>query len=83
MTSEQVKGHTPGRCRDCTLYDLQAVLSKNGRVLKDMAARCLWESTEVFPASVFAHNSPRPKPSYMEPNDGAGCPCFISRTGAA
>lgn len=58
MTSPEVKGHTPGKCRDCAHYDLQSVLSKNGRVLANRVARCLWQSTEVYPASVLAHNSP-------------------------
>jgi hypothetical protein len=70
------------RCRDCALYDLQAVLSKNGRVLSGRAARCLWVSTEVWPSSVSqgAWGQSRPRPRHMEPNDGAGCPCFTPRT---
>lgn len=63
------------RCRDCALYDLQAVLSKNGRVLSGRAARCLWTSKEEWPSSVFSWDG-RPRVGYMEPNSGAGCPCF-------
>lgn len=66
------------RCRDCALYDLQAVLSKNGRVLSGRAARCLWVSTEEYPASM-SFWAKRPKPGYMEPNSGAGCPCFTPK----
>lgn len=69
---------SPTRCRDCALYDLQAVLSKNGRVVKGRAARCLWKSTEVWPLSVWGQS--RPTARYMEPNDGAGCECFAALT---
>ena len=64
-----------GRCRDCSLYDLAAVLSSNGRVLSSRAARCKWVSTEPLPLSVRSHQT-RVAADYMEPNDGDGCPCF-------
>lgn len=79
MTDRQESGPVrEARCRDCALYDLQAVLSKNGRVLTSHAARCLWASVEVWPSSVpqGVWGAPRPTPRHMEPNDGAGCPCF-------
>lgn len=60
------------RCRDCASYDLSAVLSSNGRVLTQKVARCRFEV--VYPASVTEWN--RRRPGYMQPNDGAGCPCF-------
>ena len=65
------------RCRNCAMYDLKAVLSKNGRVLPNRAALCLWESREVYPLSVTrSFTARRPSPSSMEPNDGADCECF-------
>ena len=70
-----------GRCRDCAHYDLQAVLSKNGRVLSNRVARCLWVSTEVWPSSVIGRwNTRRPTACSMEPNDGADCLCFTALT---
>ena len=67
------------KCRDCALYDLKAVLSSKGRVLSRNAARCLWVSTEVWPLSVQTSFQSRPKPGYMQPNSGEGCPCFIAK----
>lgn len=65
------------RCRDCAHYDLKTVLSANGRVLSNRAARCLWSSLEAWPVSVTRGlGRMRPTPGYMEPNEGAGCPCF-------
>ncbi len=65
------------RCRNCAMYDLKAVLSKNGRVLPNMGARCLWESVEVYPLSVTrGEPARRPRATWMEPNDGAACECF-------
>lgn len=65
------------RCRDCALYDLQAVLSKNGRVMTNWSARCLWKSIEPWPNSVTnGHGQSRAKAGSCQPNDGAGCPCF-------
>ena len=67
------------RCRDCKLYDLDAVRSKSGAVLSNRAARCLWVSTETWPASVWDHLNSRPRPSHMQPNDGDRCQRFIKR----
>ena len=67
------------RCRDCRLYDLEAVKNARGAVLSKRGAKCLWESTEVWPLSVCEGFNHRPKPSYMEPNDGNGCKRFIKR----
>lgn len=67
------------RCRDCKLYDLDAVRSKTGAVLSTKAARCLWKSTETWPASVFDHMNRRPQAGWMEPNGGDRCQRFIKR----
>lgn len=67
------------KCRDCKLYDLDAVRSKSGAILSSRAARCLWKSTEVWPASVNEHISRRPTPGHMEPNGGDRCQRFIKR----
>ena len=40
------------KCKDCKLYDLDATRSKSGAILSKRIARCLWQSTEVWPASV-------------------------------
>lgn len=67
------------RCRDCTLYDLDAVRSKSGSVLSHKVGRCLWVSTETWPASVALSMNSRPRPNYMQPNDGDRCQRFIKR----
>lgn len=67
------------RCRDCTLFDLDAVRSKSGAVLSNRAARCLWKSTETWPASVSEHSNRRPSPGYMRATDGDRCQRFIKR----
>jgi hypothetical protein len=68
------------RCRDCALYDLDAVKDKAGRVRSGWTAKCRWLSTEDYPLSALS-NGYRPVVGYMEPNQGDGCPCFIERTG--
>lgn len=68
------------RCRDCKLYDLDKVKSKSGAVLSNRAARCLWQSTEVWPESV--REGPfnrRPTTGYMQPNEQHRCQRFIKR----
>lgn len=67
------------KCRECALYDLDAVRSKSGAVLSHKAARCLWVSKEVWPASVSTSFTSRPKAGHMQPNDDGRCPCFIKR----
>jgi hypothetical protein len=67
------------RCRDCKFYDLDAVRSKSGAILSNRAARCLWQSTEVWPISVASSLNRRPTPSHMEPNEGAQCQVFNPR----
>jgi len=69
------------RCRDCALYDLDAVKNARGAVMSKRTARCLWVSKEVWPASVQegALGAKRPIPGRMEPNDGERCPRFIKR----
>lgn len=63
------------RCRDCSLYDLKAVLSKNGRVMSNRVGLCLWISTEPLPSSI-SWGDRRPQAGVMEPNDGEDCQCF-------
>lgn len=65
-------------CRDCKLYDLDAVKDKAGRVRKDRVGRCLWESKEVLPLSIRG-NPMKLVGGWMEPNDGNGCKRFIPR----
>ena len=65
-------------CRDCELYDLDAVRSKSGAVLSNRQALCRWSSTEVWPASV-GWRVERATGGVMAPNDGAGCQRFIKR----
>ena len=67
------------KCRDCKLYDLDATRSKSGAILSNRAARCLWVSTETYPASVPEHLNKRPVASWMGPNDGDRCKRFIKR----
>lgn len=64
-------------CRDCKLWDIESAKDKAGRVRKERAARCLWESTEQWPLSVV--NAYRPYPGYMCAIDGHRCPCFQKR----
>lgn len=66
------------KCRDCKLYDLEAVKSKSGAVLSRYTAKCLWKSTEVWPVSVRDHER-RPTPNYMPPNEVHRCQRFIPR----
>ena len=65
------------KCRDCKLYDLEAVKSASGAVLSSRAAKCLWVSTEVWPASVQVGFNSRPRATYMQPNDVHRCQRFI------
>lgn len=69
------------RCRDCKLYDLEAVKSKSGAVLSSRVAKCLWVSKEVWPVSVLGDGwrNRRPIATRMSPNDGERCPTFIER----
>ena len=66
------------RCRDCKLYDLDAVRSKSGAVLSNRMARCLWVSTEVWPESV-GWRVERAAGGVMAPNDGQLCQRFFKR----
>ena len=66
------------RCRDCTLYDLEAVQSKSGAVLSSRSGQCLWVSTEVYPVSVHGHMR-RVTAGWMAPNKQHRCPRFIKR----
>jgi hypothetical protein len=71
------------KCRDCKLYDLDAVKNKAGAVLRNRAGKCLWQSTEVWPVSVAECHNRRPTPHYMQPDDGDRCQRFIKREGSA
>ena len=68
------------RCRDCKLYDLDAVRSKSGAVLSNRAGKCLWVSTEIWPESA-AHGwgNRRPEAGRMSPNEVHNCQRFIKR----
>jgi hypothetical protein len=65
------------RCRDCKLYDLDAVKNARGAILSNRAAQCLWISKETLPASV--RDTRRPTAGWMQPNDGDRCQRFIKR----
>jgi hypothetical protein len=67
------------KCRDCKLYDLDAVKNARGAVMSNRVARCLWESTETWPVSVWESTNKRPRSGYMHPNDGDRCQRFIKR----
>lgn len=68
------------RCRDCKLYDLEAVKSKSGAILSNRVARCLWKSTETWPVSVEGRfGNTRPRAGRMEPNEVHRCQRFIKR----
>lgn len=68
------------RCRDCKLYDLDAVKSKSGAVLGNRIAKCLWVSTEVLPVSVMRGTTVRKlEGGWMEPNEDHRCQRFIKR----
>jgi hypothetical protein len=68
-------------CRNCKLYDLDAVKDRAGRVRGDRFARCLWKSIEVWPESVSSW-SKRPDPGLMPPNETHRCQRFIKRDDA-
>lgn len=71
------------RCRDCKLYDLDAVKSKSGAVLSNRGAKCLWVSSEVYPVSVNRGlSTSRPSAGWMEPNTVHRCQRFIKRSDA-
>jgi hypothetical protein len=69
-------------CKDCKLFDLDAVKSKSGAVLSNRVAACLWKSTETWPVSVMERQNSRPHAGYMKPNEPHRCQRFIPR-GAA
>ena len=64
-------------CRECKLFDLEAIKDRAGRVRKSRSARCLWVSTETWPDSVMDHLNHRPTASFMRPDDGQRCKRFI------
>ena len=64
------------RCRDCKLYDLDAVKNARGAVMASRVGACGWRSKEKWPESVRDHLNSRPSPSLMAPNDVHRCPCF-------
>jgi len=67
-------------CGTCSLYNLDALKDKAGRIRgHNAAAQCAWESKEVYPASINWRGPIRPKPSFMSINDGAECECHIPR----
>jgi hypothetical protein len=77
----------PHLCNNCALYDLDATRDGAGNVRAERAARCLWRPREEIPLSLRRDGYRFPpgmtRPGYMLPNDGAGCPCWTKRPGAA
>jgi hypothetical protein len=74
------------RCRDCKLYDLDAVRSSSGRILSNRVAECRWEMPDIaWPESIVASYSGIPKPNrrYMEPHEGESCAAFAIRNPTA
>jgi hypothetical protein len=67
-------------CKTCALFDAERAKDKAGRFV--FHARCLWVSTEAYPASVPGHNSARPKARYVGPKGGGDCACYAARDGA-
>lgn len=67
-------------CKDCTLYDLDAVKDKAGRIQKSWAGKCLWVSKEVWPVSVTYGT--RVTAGHMEPTEMHQCQRFIKREDA-
>lgn len=66
------------RCRDCKLYDLDAVKNARGAVMGNKAAKCNWRYGAI-PVSILGKSRP-PEPSYMEPNKIHSCATFVQRT---
>ena len=67
-------------CGTCALWDRDAAKDKMGRVRRDRAARCLWESLEIYPESVNVENM-QPLPRYTMLRDyGEDCKCWAPRT---
>lgn len=65
-------------CKDCKLFDIEAVKDKAGRVRKSKYAKCLWISTEQYPISL-SYDHVRPVARYVAASDGERCPCFQKR----
>jgi hypothetical protein len=68
-------------CRNCKHYDVAQASNRAGAVMRDGVAPCNWKPPElVLPLSVTKqHHFHREKvftPSWMQPYDGADCPCF-------
>jgi len=66
------------KCRDCTLFDLEAVKNRVGGIMRNWGGKCLWKSREAYPISLL-HWETRPQPGHMQPDQGEGCPCFVKR----
>lgn len=70
-------------CRTCALYDLDALRDRAGRIrAKGAVAKCGWESTETWPASIWRGGFRRPTPAWMGADDGADCACWKPRAAA-
>jgi hypothetical protein len=67
----------PRCCLTCALWDKAAALNAAGRLRRDKTARCLWQSTEPYPASTF--DQTRPRPSFMASDWGTDCVCWVAR----
>ena len=67
-------------CANCEHYDLRNVLSKSGAILKRRTDRCLWQPPAFdWPVSIPEDRRLLPRPMWMQPYDGANCPCFVKR----
>lgn len=63
-------------CRNCRYWDRERATDRAGRILRNRPARCLWASTEPWPASCGGHLYNRPVPNYMMADYGQDCACF-------
>jgi hypothetical protein len=83
MARNLFNGVTDMTCRNCELWDRSAATNKAGRIMRDWAARCTWESVEAIPHSITNGYDYTPrKTGYMCADDGEGCPCFTPLTTA-
>ena len=69
------------RCRDCALYDLDAVKNARGAVMGNRAAKCCWKP-KALPESVrnFYGDFLTMQKRYMPPNEIHRCATFVQRT---
>lgn len=68
------------RCRDCALYDLDAVKNARGAVMSNWLGGCGWTYPDM-PDSLIGRNG-LPRPMRMQPSDGTECATFVPRKNA-